>query len=504
MTNKELFASMQGQLKPSPQARAALEARLAQPVKKRPAPWKYGAVAACAALVLAAWPIYRVLSPALHAVVPGQGGYTAYQETEEALEELEGGLPQLNIWAAVPPTESSSASYAAGAGVNREVAQADLEALLGGPIPDVLGWEGFSDLTGRLAFGLPGGAYEEPGPLDELFYGHFYASCGWGELTLMVGGQGVTVSPDAVGRPEDWPGDGITVLSGVEIRAARFTAPGGEQYGEMSFTLDSGYSIFYSVTAQSAREVEELLARMAQAAVVDGSLHPEALADDPAEYSSGDAPADAGGDAAAPAPLAGVDSWKDQPWFGGYYYDNEAGRYVIVQVAGQDLPGLDFGNAAFVTGKYSYSHLSGLMDQLDALAMTDPECGGVMATWALNEMDNRIDLTITEENAHLLAILAKLDPDGDAIRVELGAFASTDEEEADQTVSYQTMPGSGAGTAEHPIAIEPAAEDLPAYQEHRQTGRDGPAEEPVSDLDAPSCAGSVSQEGNTASCNPQA
>ena len=64
MTNKELFASMQGQLKPSPQARAALEARLAQPVKKRSAPWKYGAVAACAALVLAAWPIYRVLSPA--------------------------------------------------------------------------------------------------------------------------------------------------------------------------------------------------------------------------------------------------------------------------------------------------------------------------------------------------------------------------------------------------------------------------------------------------------
>ena len=244
MTNKELFASMQGQLKPSPQARAALEARLAQPVKKRPAPWKYGAVAACAALVLAAWPIYRVLSPALHAVVPGQGGYTAYQETEEALGELEGGLPQLNIWAAAPPTESSSASYAAGAGVNREAAQADLEALLGGPIPDVLGWEGFSDLTGRLAFGLPGGAYEEPGPLDELFYGHFYGSCTWGEFTLMVGGQGVTVSPDAIGRPEDWPGDSVTVLNGVEIRAARFTSPGGEQYGEMSFTLDSGYSVF--------------------------------------------------------------------------------------------------------------------------------------------------------------------------------------------------------------------------------------------------------------------
>ena len=127
-----------------------------------------------------------------------------------------------------------------------------------------------------------------------------------------------------------------------------------------------------------------------------------------------------------------------------------------------------------------------------------------MAAWWTDEIENRVNLTITEENPHLMAILAEMDPEGDAIRVELGAFTSTDEEAADQTVSYQTMPGSGAGTAEHPIAIEPAAEDLPAYQEHRQSGRDGPAEEPVSDLDAPSCAGSVSQEGNTASYNPQA
>ena len=498
MTNKELFASMQGQLKPSPQARAALEARLAQPVKKRPAPWKYGAVAACAALVLAAWPIYRVLSPALHAVVPGQGGYTAYQETEDTLDESDAALPHLNIWDTVPPSSGSSASYTSGEGVNREVTQDDLDALLGGSVPDALGWEGFSDLTGYLAFGPGHGA-----PLDDLFYGHFYGSCTWGEFTLMVGGQGVTVSPDAVGRPEDWPGDGITVLNGGEIRAARFAAPGGEQYGEMSVTLDSGYSIFYSVTAQSAREVEELLARMAQAAVVDGSLHPEALADDPAEYSSGDAPADAGGDAAAPAPLAGVDSWKDQPWFGGYYYDNEAGRYVIVQVEGTQLPNLDFGSAALVTGKYSYSHLSGLMDQLDALAMTDPECGGVMATWALNEMDNRIDLTITEENAHLLAILAKLDPDGDAIRVELGAVVSTDSQaRADDAVSYQTAPG-GIAPTEEPIAIEPAADNGSARPD-----QGGLAEQPVSDGPAPSfgegAPGEIPAEGSTSSCSPNA
>ena len=51
--NKELFDSMQKQMTPSPQVRAALTEQLAQPAKKRPTPWmKYGAVAACAALVL--------------------------------------------------------------------------------------------------------------------------------------------------------------------------------------------------------------------------------------------------------------------------------------------------------------------------------------------------------------------------------------------------------------------------------------------------------------------
>ena len=51
--NKELFDSMRKQMTPSPQVRAELSEKLAQPVKKRPVPWKkYGAVAACAALVV--------------------------------------------------------------------------------------------------------------------------------------------------------------------------------------------------------------------------------------------------------------------------------------------------------------------------------------------------------------------------------------------------------------------------------------------------------------------
>lgn len=72
--NKELFDSMQKQMTPSPQVRAALTEQLAQPVKKRPVPWmKYGAVAACAALVIGVYAVYQAGKPegkaALHSYV---------------------------------------------------------------------------------------------------------------------------------------------------------------------------------------------------------------------------------------------------------------------------------------------------------------------------------------------------------------------------------------------------------------------------------------------------
>ena len=72
--NKELFDSMQKQMTPSPQVRAALTEQLAQPAKKRPTPWmKYGAVAACAALVIGVYAVYQAGKPegkaALHSYV---------------------------------------------------------------------------------------------------------------------------------------------------------------------------------------------------------------------------------------------------------------------------------------------------------------------------------------------------------------------------------------------------------------------------------------------------
>lgn len=58
--NQELFDSMRKQMTPSPTVRAALSEKLAQPVKKQPAPWKkYAALAACAALVIGGLSVYN-------------------------------------------------------------------------------------------------------------------------------------------------------------------------------------------------------------------------------------------------------------------------------------------------------------------------------------------------------------------------------------------------------------------------------------------------------------
>lgn len=72
--NKKLFCDMQEQLIPGPEALAGLEERLvAQPVRKaaRPRWGRYVALAACAALVVAAVPLYGALNPPLHAYALG-------------------------------------------------------------------------------------------------------------------------------------------------------------------------------------------------------------------------------------------------------------------------------------------------------------------------------------------------------------------------------------------------------------------------------------------------
>lgn len=80
----EIFDSMKRQLNPSLQAQAELQETLSQPAKAKPIRWRrYVAVAACFALVVAAFPVYGTLNPPLHAYAVGMA---------EPSQELELGL----------------------------------------------------------------------------------------------------------------------------------------------------------------------------------------------------------------------------------------------------------------------------------------------------------------------------------------------------------------------------------------------------------------------------
>ena len=72
--NKELLASMREQMRPSEEARAALEEKLAAPWKKRVPAGRYAAIAACLAAVIAAAPAYNFIRDSLEiSIDPGPG-----------------------------------------------------------------------------------------------------------------------------------------------------------------------------------------------------------------------------------------------------------------------------------------------------------------------------------------------------------------------------------------------------------------------------------------------
>ncbi len=61
--NHEIFASMQAQLSPSPEAAEGLRRRLAEAVPRRGLRWRYAALAACAILAVLAYPVCRLARP---------------------------------------------------------------------------------------------------------------------------------------------------------------------------------------------------------------------------------------------------------------------------------------------------------------------------------------------------------------------------------------------------------------------------------------------------------
>lgn len=117
-------------------------------------------------------------------------------------------------------------------------------------------------------------------------------------------------------------------------------------------------------------------------------------------------------------------------WFGGAWIDNDwpdnTGRLTIAMVEGWDTEAMEdmvrgwcggTGDVLFCTAKYSYAHLNGLMDEISAVF---DQYGWLPSAFGANEEANRIELDIFGmPSDELLADLARLDPEGDAIRVQV-------------------------------------------------------------------------------------
>ncbi len=384
--NKELFDSMQKQMTPSPQVRAALTEQLAQPAKKRPTPWmKYGAVAACAALVIGVYAVYQAGKPegkaALHSYV--------------TVDDLTGVVP-----------ENATTATGGSEGGDQDT----------GMTPE--------DLTAAM---LDAGYTQEE--IDE------YQSIGyqmtWAKWWKFVDGQKNSEGDDPFNL------DSLKVFSQKELYVHTGALP-APNTGD----LPGGAYIGDAPSQEEALNAyEELMDRF-------NGVYPD--------------------------------------WYGGAYIDS-SGWLVVQLVEDKDpadksleLQVLDWTGSdqvMFSSCKYSLAQLTGLMDQLNALPDADPKCREVMASWGIDEEHNRIELTLTEANGHVLAVLCRMDPEDDAIYVQVGQRASTDIAndkpsvipEGEEPVSYDIMPGGATvPDDEDLIAEEPwydgahyDVEDLP-------------------------------------------
>lgn len=377
--NKELFDSMQKQMTPSPQVRAALTEQLAQPAKKRPTPWmKYGAVAACAALVIGVYAVYQAGKPegkaALHSYV--------------TVDDLTGFVPE-------------NATTATG---GSEGAVRDQDT---GMTPE--------DLTAAM---LDAGYTQEE--IDE------YQSIGY-QMTWANWWKFVHQQENSEGD-DPFNLDDLKVFSQKELYVSTGALP-APNTGD----LPGGAYIGDAPSQEEALNAyEELMDRF-------NGVYPD--------------------------------------WYGGAYIDS-SGWLVVQLVEDKDpadksleLQVLDWTGSdqvMFSSCKYSLAQLKELMDQLNALPGQDMKCGDVMAGWGINEEANRIELTLTQVYDPILVVLAELDPDDDAIYVQVGQRATADVGTEDPAVHHVMPGGVPVPDDEDLAAVEPwydgahyDVEDLP-------------------------------------------
>ncbi len=393
--DKELFDSMQKQMAPSPEVRAALSEKLAQPVKKRPVPWmKYGAVAACAVLAV------------------GVLGASRYPSWEHILQNFRPSILETKLHSYV--TVDSLTGYvqenATTATGGSEGSDQDM-----GMTPE--------DLTAAMLDA--GYTQEEIDQYQSIGYQMTWASW-WKFVHQQENSEG-----DDPFNLEDlklFSQKELYINTGALPAPNTGDLPGGAYVGDVPVQV-------------GAEDYQKLIDHF-------GSSYPD--------------------------------------WYGGAYLD-ESGRLVVQLVEDKDpgdktleLQVLDWTGSdtvMFSSCKYSLAQLSELMDQLNALPDTDPQCREVMAGWGVDEEANRIELTLTEVNDHILSVLARLDPDDDAIYVQVGQRASVDSivKEGEDPAVHHVMPGGATVPDDEDLIAEEPRYDGAHYDVQDLPQQKGPA-----------------------------
>ena len=409
--SKELFGSMNKQMTPSPQVRAALSEKLAQPVKKRPVPWrKYGAVAACAALVVGAFTVYQA----------GKGrDYPLISKVPIHSYVMVDGVTEF-----IPQNATTATGGSEGSDQDMGMTPEDLAAAM-------------------LDAGY---TQEEIDAYQSIGYQMTWAS--W------------------------W----------------RFVHQQENSEGDDPFNLDD-LKLFSQ---------KELYVRT-------GALPAPNTGDLPGGAYVGDVPVQVGAEDYQKLMEHFNGTYPD--WYGGAYLD-ESGRLVVQLVEDKDpgdksleLQVLDWTGSdtvMFSSCKYSLAQLSELMDRLNALPDSNPECGDVMAGWGINEEANRIELTLTEVNNSILVVLAKLDPEDDMILVQVGQRATADVGTEDPAVHHVMPGGATVPDDEDLIAVEPQ------YDGDHYDVSNLPDELPQQKLPAFEVDSYSGEDANTTAYNPDA
>ena len=369
--NKELFQSMQKQMTPSPEARAELSEKLAQPVKKRPVPWKkYTALAACAALVIGAFSLHS------YGQEDGQWMFFLRSFHRDVIETKLHSYVTVEGLTEIVPENATAVTGGEGAVRDQDMGMAP------------------EDLTAAMLD--VGYTQDEVDGYQSIGY-----QMTWAKWWKFVHQQENSEGDDPFNLED------LKLFSQKELYVNTGVLPGGAYIGD-------------APTQEEAVDAYEKLM----------------------DHFGGNYP----------------------DWYGGAYIDDSG--YLVVQLVEDKDPGdktlelqvldwTDSDHVIFGSCKYSLAHLKGLMDRLNALPDQDPEYREVMAGWGINEEANRIELTLTQVNDHILSVLARLDPDDDAIYVQVGQRATADVGTEDPAVHHVMPGGATVPDDEDLIADEP-------------------------------------------------